>query len=210
MPDIKLNTTFGNANLPVVQYPGFHDDFSGADGVLDYTLDGAPWLKYESGVTPGAWVRTSGKAKCNSGSGTNLAVVDALTADGTVTQTIGAVGTGHLGGLVFRAVDINNYYYVRWRAGGADFRYSLYKVVGGTLTGVATAASATSADGDVLSVELSGTSIVVKVNGATILSPAAQTDLQTATKHGLYSNSVDFTPTYEQIEFVPVGGTPQL
>lgn len=208
--DIKLDTIFGNPNLSVIQYPGFADDFNAPDGPLIKTLDGEPWETYETATTEGVWVRTSGKAKCNSGSGYNCCVADAGTADGTLLLKVGAAGTGHLCGAIFRAVDMNNCWYVRGRTSSSDFHYQLFKVTAGTVAAQSvTGTPPLSADGDEIRVELSGSSISVKINGANVFT---RTDsyLQTATKHGLFNSSVDFTPTYDQVEFVPFGESPVL
>ncbi|MCV6982078.1 hypothetical protein H7I53_17830 [Mycolicibacterium pulveris] len=209
MPDIVLDTLFNNPNLNKVVYPGFVDDFNAADGTLDVTTDGKPWIfqRSGSGVNP-VWSRSDGAARMEAGAFRSSAVVESGSSDGILTHTIRSAGTNNGGGVVFRSVDGANYWVLQWRDTGSDDYYALKKLVEGTTTAVEGGATTVSnTDGDVVSIEFIGTDITVSVNGGEpIITLTGQTDFLTAEKHGLYSSttSEDFSERWESIEFVAV------
>src|SRR5699024_9211223 len=111
--DIVLPISFNNPNLPIVQRPGFRDDFNRtAADVLGTTTDGKPWTVYDYGSTSSVWgTYGDGTAGMKSASSArHLAVVDALTPDGTLTATFRTTDeAARRPGLTIRATDANNY-----------------------------------------------------------------------------------------------------
>lgn len=138
-----------------------------------------------SADTGQAWVVLNGTCGINgnrayhtTSSSQDYAVVDLGQSDVTISLKIyGDIANG--GGITFRAVDVNNLWFVDVDSSGS----SLYKVVAGSFTQVATAMGAFTI-GDTMSVVLSGTSVIVKRNSTTIHS-STQSQFSTATKHGL-------------------------
>ena len=200
--DIVLNTLFDNSHLPRVQYPGFADDFSAADGTLDYTEDGKTWQRISAtGSGTAAWVRSSGEAMLTTPSPSSFALADALVPDGVFTTTIGAVGSGY-GATILRYVDVDNHIYLAYAGSGS--KYQLLKRVAGSTTGLfATAVTAT--DGDVIAVTLDGQDISVTRNGSALGSPVTVSNFATATLFGFSASSADYTASWESVEFVEAG-----
>lgn len=199
--DIVLNTTFSNSTLPLAQYAGFTDSFNAANGVLDYTEDGKPWiLATTTGSGVAAWERVSGAAKMVSPSLTSFAVADGLAANGVLTTTIGAVGS-RAGSIVFRYVDRSNYLSLGMNQAGN--KYQLRKTVAGVLSFPANS-SVIPASSDIIAITMSGTTFSVTVNSVAVASLSGITisDFSTATKHGFINNGADYTQTYNSCTFV--------
>lgn len=186
--DIILNTRFNNANLPIVLRPGFVDSFDrGADKLIQ-TDDRKAWEQWGS-----AWATTGDGAAMGSGE----VFANALSADGTLTAKLRTADTGgdKRGGVAFRVVDRSNYIRVCPNTSGT---LTLYVIENGSSVGTASTDSVL-ADGDVLEVSGYGASIVVKLNGSTVLSYETES-YRTATKHGLYSHSSNNTE-FEHVSF---------
>lgn len=192
--DIVLNTRFANSLLPRVPQPGFFDNFNRTAGQqLGFTSgENRPW-KFFSSAGPSSWVITaSGTADLSVGGGINIAAVDALTNNGTLSAKLAVMGGSiRHAGLAFRVVDANNHFFVHQSA--PDLGIQLYKRVNGTTTSVASGTYMYH-EGDVISVQLSDSNIIVQVNGSTKLT-ATDTTFQGETRHGLYANND--TPAFE-------------
>lgn len=105
-------------------------------------------------------------------------------------------------GLVFRYVDLNNHWYwVVYRDNGANPKYFLIKRVAGSDTTVATGSLANN-NACTVSVELSGSSIVGKVDGSSIAS-TSDSALSTATSFGC---NIYGTTTHTLDNFAYAGG----
>lgn len=112
----------------------------------------------------------------------DIAFVDAGVADGTIQVTIATTGGAASDlGVVFRYVDNANFWYANIE--NITPSYNLWQVVAGSFN-QPTTGTTTVADGDVLSVVLSGTSITFKKNGTT-LNTLTDATFQTATRHGI-------------------------
>jgi hypothetical protein len=156
------------------------DDFNRANGTLSGATPsdgGSAWT-----VSFGTFAVDTNKAKETSGAAHCNADLEASETDGTVQVTLSTLGSADIG-LVFRKVDANNFWFVYENTSGVVLK----KMVAGSPSTVAFALP-TTADGDVLSVVLSGDTITVKRNGSNALSPATVTDAthNTGTRHGLY------------------------
>lgn len=125
------------------------------------------------------------------------------TADGTLTVTKATHAASSYGGLIFRLVDNDNYWFFRTQPSN----YGLAKIVAGAETGVGTPAG-TPTSGDVLSVELSDDSIICKVNGSSIITATDSTH-KTATKHGKVAYS-DTTSRFEDWSWADAASAPVL
>lgn len=195
--DIVLNTTFDNPYLPVAVFPGFTDDFSAADGPLDFTTDGKAWTFSSASAV---WVRDTGEAKMESPGVSSRALVDGLASDGVITMTIGTLSDGKMA-LVFRYVDESNYFYVTKHTDGY---YRCFKRKANVIT-VPFGTTTTPADGDVVAITLNGSSITARVNGV-IVGTDTDSDFLTSTTHGMSASATDYDGTIDKLEFVAEGG----
>jgi hypothetical protein len=124
-----------------------------------------------------------------SAQGDKMAVIESGAADCTVSIAIVTLGAASGAGVYFRVVDGNNW----WRFVYDGANYTLRKIVAGIGADVFVGGGALAAN-DVLSVILSGTSIIAKRNSTTITS---QTDaaLASATMHGWGTGGVGSAAT---------------
>lgn len=192
--DIVLNTRFVNSLLPRVPQPGFFDNFNRTAGQqLGFTSgENRPWKLFSSGA-PSSWIITaSGTADYVSGGGINVAAVDGFASNGTLSVKIAAMGgTLRHAGPAFRVIDAANHFFVHQSA--PDQGIQLYKRVNGTATSVATSTYFPSV-GDVYTIQLADSNIIVQVNGSTKIT-ATDTTFQGETRHGIYANND--TPAFE-------------
>lgn len=203
--DIILPTRFNNPNLPIVQRPGFADDFNrpAADTLGVTSGESRPWQTFDIGSNPSVWgTHGDGTAGMKTaGSSWQLAGVDGLVSDGALTAALASIGgdTSRWGGLAFRIIDGDNHYRIV-EASASDPRIILQKRVGGTTSALGTATVSPS-PGDEISVTFSGSQIAVYLNGSTVIT-ATSTDLPGETVHGFYSQSATVA-TWNSIEFTP-------
>lgn len=186
--DIILNTTFDNPQLPVVLRPGFIDSFDRGADTLIQTDDRKAWEQLGT-----AWGTTGDGAAMGSGE----VFANALSADGTLTAKLRTADTrgDKRGGVAFRVVDRRNYIRVCPNTSGT---LTLYVIENGSSVG-STSTGSVLADGDVLEVSGYGASIVVQVNGSTVLSYETES-YRTATKHGLFSH-ISNNSEFEHVSF---------
>ena len=128
----------------------------------------------------GTWATNGTQGYVTTNNGNARATVKTGIADGTVSVTL-PVATN--AGMVFRYVDASNY----WVVGNAG-QY-VDKVVAGVQTNVL-GYNSVGVDGDAISVVLAGSSITLKRNGVTLGTPATDATHATATRHGLYVQSL--------------------
>ena len=115
--------------------------------------------------------------------GPPAAVVESYASNATVTATLGAFTSGQVG-IAFRVATLANY----WRFTRVNsVLYRLEKIVASATTVAGEFSGKAPAVGDVLSVTLAGSSIVCKVNGASVIT-ATDAHSQSATKHGFYNS----------------------
>lgn len=141
----------------------------------------------------GTWGIQSNRAYISAGVSalTCLASVECGIADGTISTTIATATSTSNSGLTFRVTDVNNLYVLE--GGNGSTTAKIYKRVSGTFTQIAESAGNVHFNaGDVISVVLSGSSIIAKQNGTTIVSVTDSTHL-TQTKHGLYHTAAAST-----------------
>jgi hypothetical protein len=171
--------------------PGFLDMFDRADSAttLGTTDDGKTWVPLNSST----WGITSNAAYCPTPGSNGFAVVETGAANGILTATMSVASD--FAGLCFRVFDASNMLLVQ--RFGSEVR--IRKLAGGVGSTIATTSGQSWANGDVLSVELNGSSVIVMKNGIVMLSQAI-TDFQSNTNHGLYS-PVN-TARYSQASFV--------
>jgi hypothetical protein len=116
-----------------------------------------------------------------------VASLEASAADVSVQVTLAAFA-GQMG-LSARVSDANNFLNVRALAGTG---YSLFKRVAGSSTQLGSTWAGTPADGDVVKLVMSGSSLEVFVNGVSRIT-ATDSFNSTATKHGLWAFAANFT-----------------
>lgn len=193
--DIILPTLFNNPNLPVVVRPGFHDDFDRpAADTLGTTNDGKTWDHF--GFAP--WkITAEGHA---AGLGTsNHAVVDALTADGTLSAVVGQAassGADKRAGLVFRMLDRDNYLYVCPNTANT---LTLYGRIGANTEISQPINGTTLATGDTLAVTMRGEQVTISLNG-TVVATRVIPELSEQTLHGFYGHTSS-DAEWDSIEF---------
>lgn len=200
--DIVLPLSFNNPNLPVVQRPGFRDDFDRpAADVLGTTTDGKLWTVLDSGSSSSVWgTFGDGTAGMKSSSSQyHLALADALTPDGTLTAVVGDIGaTSRRWGLTVRAQGEGDYIYIAPIGTNPELRMA--KQVGGNTTPTSTIGPVLST-GDTVTVALAGPSIIVSVNGASVISDSIP-EFTGVTTHGMYAFS-GAEGSWRSIEFTP-------
>ncbi len=161
----------------------FYDTFTGTNGtnLTAHTPNvGSAWT-----YNPAAIDIQSNKAVNPALSGGDVATVDMSHADGTITVVFNAV-TSNNDAIVFRATDSSNY----WRfqvndIGGGGTTAYLINTTAGSDTIVDSGATTLSSGADhTFEVILSGTSIICKLDGATIFTQTSSVR-QTATIHGM-------------------------
>lgn len=201
--DIVLPTRFNNPNLPIVQRPGFRDDFDRpAADVLGTTTDGKPWVIHDRGSSTSVWgTYGDGTAGMKDASSSwHIAAADAMTADGTLTAVVATRATsGFHAGLTVRTIDPDNHIQIV-PSGTSDPSILLRSVTGGSATTVGQPGPAL-VEGDTVDVTCSGTHITVAVNGVVAISGTIP-DHASATQHGMYA-FVGAVGTWENIEFTP-------
>lgn len=178
------------------------DPFTRADSTtsIGTAPTGQSWVNRN-----GTWGISSNRAYVDAvpGDWQATADVDASESDGTVQVTVAVVAGDE--GFIFRVQSGTNYLMAT-----VDNRFSsgatIYEQVAGAFTALGTAA-ATIADGDVLSMVLSGTSIDFKKNGVSMVS-VSSTRFQTETKHGMrtYTHSGINTARFDDFSFTGSGG----
>ena len=130
----------------------------------------------------GTWGVDTNRAYCVSGGDGACAALDSTTSDVDVQATF-AVNQSTTG-LMARAADTDNYILAQSNAGA----YDLYKKVASIFTALFTG-QGTAADGDVVKLRCSGTSVSLFVNGAQVGTTQTVTQLATNTLHGLRNGS---------------------
>lgn len=191
--DIILDTTFNNPRLPVVERPGFVDDFHRAAGQgLGTTVDGKTWEANGS-----MWSITE-TGRATRVSGADSVFVDALASDGTLTAVLSKTDDENRnGGVIFRRIDDDNYLYYRGHNNGGSALYS--RVDGATDLSQITG-DVPLEDGDIIEVTMTGPDIVIRKNGTQVTAVTYE-PLMNATQHGLIATT-SAKHEWDSIEFV--------
>lgn len=178
--------------------PVWGSTFTQANVTLGGTL---PEFPYVAGFSGGVWLNDAGASWAVTsnaahwvGGGGGTIYADAGYADGTVSVTISHLAAADAPFLLFRSNAAETQFWA-WQAplapvGGTDWTFvHCTGVYSGCVT-VATGTGPVNASGDVLSVTLFGSSIIGKVNGATILTVSNGT-FSTNTGYGIgdFSNA---------------------
>ena len=164
----------------------FTDDFDRAD---DNTTLGTPWTALR-----GTWGIISNQAYlvATAGNNQNIAVVDGGEANGEVLVTFDSTQIGRDAGVVFRGVDVDNY----WMAVLTASAVSLWRVQGGLFANEISRSGQIHAAGDLLRVTFVGNYIHVYVNGASKLTFTSSVH-QNATLVGLRNHGNDTVTRFE-------------
>lgn len=162
---------------------------------------GSAWLD-TSAIGGGALFGINGNQAYDAfDSGGNLAsTLDSGSSDTAVQVTLATFADQM--GLSARATDSNNYLFIRAYSG---LGYDLFKRVAGASTNLGSY-STTPASGDVLKLDMSGSSLTVYVNGVSRIT-ATDGFNSTATKHGLWAYSANFTAArWDNFSITDLGG----
>lgn len=184
--------------LPV---PGFSDNFDRPVGTsLGLTSgESKPWMYDTDGATALWRTSSGGTAVCVSGSGLNIAYVDAAATNGVFAITMASLGSSRRGGPVFRYRDINNHLFI-WQPSPTEGP-ALYKRVNGVSTRLGDT-TYIPADGDIYEVELNNANIIVKIGGVVRIT-AVETAFQGDTRHGMVTSSSSFQMGFDNVRFTP-------
>lgn len=173
----RLMTYLKSSSAPGTTLLSDHFTDTNGTNLTAHTMDvGAGWTAQVGTIT------IQSNAAIASGANAEY-VADAGQSDVTLTCTLLPVGGTAEVACIFREQDSSNFWAVSGYAG--DGKLYLYHNVAGSLTSTDNgAASVTNGVSFVLTVVLSGSSIVIKKDGATIITKTDAT-FQTATKFGL-------------------------
>ena len=189
IPDSAAIAESVSSTISYIIATGFDDQFTRADGAV-----GSPWVTSGNG----SWTITSNQlGNTTIASGSGYCVRDAGVADGTLEfEVAGTPGNGLY--AVFRYQSVNNLLRIGYNSGAP----TLYKVVGGSSTLIAACTGGAWAASDVIQVVLSGTTVVVKKNGTTVLTQTV-TEFSDKTFHGVGCGSTGTAGTFEYVTFTP-------
>lgn len=172
------------------------DTFNRADGALGTPSDGgSAWVD----VGPKYNILTNAVGNVIGGT-PDVAFLECSAADGTVQVSLPTKNGSSYAGLVVRGADSSNYIVLR----ANPSNYELISFIAGAETSRGTGGS-TPANGDVLSIVASGTSITGKVNGSTVVGPVTISSLSSNTKCGLYTYS-DGVTRFDDFSWTDAGG----
>jgi hypothetical protein len=179
------------------------DNFNRADSsaALGTPSDGgSAWVSQFSGGGVGWGISGNKGYDQYDAGGTGIATLDSSSADTTVQATLSAVGNEI--GLVARFSDTSNYLFIRARSSDG---YTLFKRVAGSATSLGNYAG-TPANGDVLALVMSGSSLTVQVNGVSRIT-ATDSFNNTATLHGLWAfNAYTTSARWDDFSITDPGG----
>lgn len=198
-----LTPTIRDRSLGQPVAKGFIDLFDRPDNIgLVATDDGKAWVVNDVTTNASGWKIATNAGQYNGGSIRSIVKADGGSTNGTITATVGNIGTA-VGGIAVRVQDANNYVGLVYRAASGDNRLMLIKRVAGTQSVIATAAAGSvSANGSVIAVVMAGDSISVTLNGTQVIAPQTIADFDTLTTHGLLGDSSDLTVTVLSVQFV--------
>lgn len=177
------------------------DNFDGGSGTLNGRTPsggGSAWT-----VGSGAFSLFDNRAQYDSGS-PGVAWLESDVANVAVSAPMQGPGGSTVAGLVARYTDANNYLFACWFAFEPAWR--IYRREAGTNVqiGASLGGSAYSAF-DTVTFEVQGTALRVKVNGVQVGTDRTSTFNQTATKHGLWSDTI---MTWSEVSITEVSGPP--
>ncbi|NRF91517.1 fibronectin type III domain-containing protein [Paenibacillus frigoriresistens] len=177
-----VTTTATTAAAGLTTYVSASFDGSDSTTSLPVAETGQSWT-----AITGTWGVSSNQAYPATSVADSVAVIDSTKSDGEVQVTFAQNPYAATNvRLYFRVVDANNLVMVQSGTGGV---YQLFKRVAGTYTQLGSNTTGfTPANGDVVKVVLSGSSIAVYINGTQRLT-ATDAFNSTATKHGIGTNS---------------------
>jgi hypothetical protein len=156
-----------------------YDTFTRADNAssLGTADSGQAWAN-----TQGTWGIASNEARLftSAGNDQNVATIDSGESNGEVSVQITTSMSGLDLGVVFRCVDASNYMLGVFNSSAMI----LYKQVAGSFISLASTGGLTIANGDVLSIDFTGSSLTFKQNGVTRVT-ATDGTFSTATRVGI-------------------------
>lgn len=188
MPIFILDTNFTVAGLPDAPVYGFSDNFNrpNSNSVGVTSGEGRPSKVLTAGSTVTAGIENNTLYASRSGVAAHgLVIWDAGLVDGILKAKLANAGD-NIGGLALRVgSNANTHLALNTRVGAGNNRYELSDVLNGSRTnlGYSTVLATT---GDIIEVELSGASVVVRINGSAQI--RATTTMLTGTHHGIETN----------------------
>lgn len=194
---IVIPGQFANPDLPVLDTLGFRDTFDRPDSDSIGSTSSVPrkqwslWPATISGIRNG-----EGFFSRTTELGGSIASIDAGTADGTLTATLGTLDTNQVG-VAFRSAG-GGANHLRFTRSGTVWR--MERSVDNTGS-VIDQVSGNPQSGDVLSVVMAGDQISCLVNGVEVLSVTETFGLD-ETIHGMYNSGSSLT-TFREVSFTP-------
>lgn len=207
--DAGARTVVRDRSLGQTLPAGFVDEFERGVTVTGFaaTDDGKTWHYRDSGAGEGTYTswqaNVGGYAAYIGAAARAAAIVDGVSANGSLKTTIGTAPTGNSAGLAARVTDWNNYIGLGFNYGNGDGKLNLFKRVGGTLTTIIQSAVLSLTTDAVVELVLNGTSVSAKLNGVEVIAPQTIADFATVTSHGILRNSAETALTWKRIEFIP-------
>lgn len=200
--EIVVNALFSNPALPTVPVLGFSDDFNRANSpTLGKTSkDQKQWMatgQIQVGIT-------NNEAVFNSRTGRGGVFINAGTPNGVFKATFAGRGAAENPSIALRSNAAGTetlVLSVGLYAGNLHYALSSRTVAGG-LALLSEKAGLDSAPGDVITVNLAGSSVKVSVNGVEII--AATDSLFAAQQHfGIYGDTASIGARWDNMSFAP-------
>lgn len=203
--DTPAKPTIRDRSVGQTDPTGFVDEFERGLSVagLAATDDGKAWFYRDNGGGNIAtyWNVDTNAARYNGAGARSLALVDGVSADGTLSTTIATFGNDFGSGLAFRATDSSNYLGLMVNSANGNGQLDLHKRVAGTRTTILQTSLGAVTAGSVIDVVMSGTSVSVKVNGTQVIAPQTVTDFSTGRNHGLLGVSDGKLTSFARVAF---------
>lgn len=179
--------------LTITSTAGFVDNFDRADGAIGTSTSGKVWTTTNTG-----FVVQSSMAGNPTAASTRYAYLDAETPNGVYTATMKGTFSVNAG-LMLRVQNVSNYIRLDWTGGSNNPK--ILAVVAGVAGTTFTGTGGAWADGDVIVVTLSGTTISATKNGASIISGTV-TELASATGFGINATAASTAVFFDSLSFV--------
>ena len=163
--------------------PLVSDSFNRANGAIGVADTGQTWIDEGEG-----WQVLSNTARATGSPGAlgaQACVLNAGVSDCTITVTFSTYSSAQF--IAFRLSDVNNL--LAFYLSGTNTARILKLAAGTQTTAYTTTTNTNIASGDIYSVTLSGSSITLKQNGVQIGTTQTNSFNQTATNHGIGTNT---------------------
>ncbi len=187
------------ADYAPVVFADFHQDDS--TNTLPNAVTGQVWEHLHGTAIEGTngTKQYRGYSSAVTGSFGSGAVIDAGISDCNVWAVMRDCAGANTQGLVLRATDGDNCYVVR----AYNTAVQLYYIAGGVFGSPVASAAVGIEEFDILSAELSGPSMIIRLNGEELFTYSSSLN-ETATKHGIFNNGTPTSVSLFVVDTAPV------